>query len=61
MKHDKQILKALSLGGNSKVIGKELGISPRTVESHIAILKAVHGATNTTHLVATAIRKKLIK
>lgn len=61
MKYEKEILKGLSFGGNAKDIGTKLEISPRTVENHIAILKAVHQAKNTTHLVATAIRKKIIK
>lgn len=57
----KKVLMYLSLGKRSKDIGELMGISDRTVEKHIEILKAAHGAKNVTHLVAIALRNQIIK
>lgn len=56
-----RILKLLSHGKNMYEIGKSLGISRRTVEQHILVMRRIEGAENVAHLIAIAFRKKLIK
>lgn len=57
----KEILNFLAKGENSKTIGKEMELSHRTVEKYIELMKLSHQAKSTTHLVAIALRSKLIK
>jgi len=56
-----KMLYALSEGCNAKEIGKQLGLSPRTIEMHIASMRDDFDCKNVTHLVATMLRQKVIK
>jgi len=55
-----QIVELLSYGFKAKDISKKIGISHRTVEGHIRNI-LLEGYDNTTHLVATYLRKGIIK
>lgn len=55
------VLNLLSLGFGPAEIGPALGVSARTAEFHITQLRKDHSAKNVTHLVAIAMRKKIIK
>lgn len=57
---DRQIAKLISLGKDAKEIASMGGISSRTVESILQRMRKDFGCANTTHLVATLIRSKLI-
>jgi two-component system response regulator FixJ len=46
-----EILDLLAEGGSSKTIGVKLGISPRTVDSHIRTIILKLGANSRTHAV----------
>jgi DNA-binding CsgD family transcriptional regulator len=46
-----EILDLLAEGGSSKTIGGKLGISPRTVDSHIRTILLKLGAASRTHAV----------
>lgn len=59
MKKKDQIIALLADGLTSREIGNKLKLSHRTIEVHIAGLKMVYGAKNTTHLVAMWVREKL--
>jgi len=54
-KREKEVLNLASLGGTSKSIGKELSISPKTVEVHIYSLRKKLGAKNIQHAVRLGI------
>jgi len=56
-----KIIKKLSDGRTAFQIGEVLGLSPRTVESHIQSMKGKYKSENVTHLVATMLRNKVIK
>lgn len=56
-----EVLKLLALGGTSKDIGRQLGISPRTVEAHRDRIKFKLRATSTAQLVQCAIVLGLIE
>ena len=58
---DVKIVDLLSKGKGSVEVGKLGGISNRTVESIIATLKFQYKCENIPHLVATFLRKGLIK
>lgn len=58
---DIKILQLLSQGKTAKEIGGLVDTSGRTIEYRLDVLKAAHGAENIPHLVAIAIKKKLIK
>lgn len=58
---DVEILKCLAEGLNTKEIGPLLFRSPRTIESRIAALKELFNCSTRDHLVATALRKKIIE
>lgn len=47
-----KILNLVSQGMKAKQVGLELGISQRTVEKELEILRAAYGAKNTPHLIA---------
>lgn len=55
-----EILQLLSTGLTGNIVGKELGLSARTVHRHIANICKKLGAKNTAHAVAEAIRQGLI-
>lgn len=55
------ILELLSEGNKGEEIAKKLNLSRRTVEKYIEYLKQVHAARNSTHLVAIALRDKIIQ
>lgn len=55
------VLKLLAAGLQSKEIGRELGISPRTIEIHRRNLTWKMGGRNPAHLVAIAMRAGLIE
>jgi DNA-binding CsgD family transcriptional regulator len=46
-----EILGLLAEGGSSKTIGTKLGISPRTVDSHVRTIILKLGAASRTHAV----------
>jgi two-component system response regulator FixJ len=50
-----EILGALSEGKSTKMIARDLGISPRTVDVHRAEIKMKTGATSSTELVRMAV------
>ena len=52
-----QVLKLVADGLENKQIAAELGLQPRTVESHVASLIAAIGATNRTAAAVTAVRR----
>ena len=56
-----QIIEHLSNGLNSAEIGKELGISLKTVEVHRHNILKKTGHKNVVHLIASFLRKGLIK
>ena len=57
---EKMIALYLTGGLNSREIGKELSVSPRTIEKRIEVLCDRFGARNRTHLVSILFRKFLI-
>jgi len=52
---EREIAQLLVMGKSSKVIGRELAISPRTVEAHRARLMNKMNATSVSQLVARLI------
>jgi len=58
---DREIMQLVSEGYKAKEISKELSISVRSVEKRLELLKCAHEAKNLPHLVAIAIKNKLIK
>lgn len=61
IKQQKFIVKQVSEGFTSAEIAHSLKVSKKTVEKHIEIIKAIHGAKNLYNLVAIFFRKKLLK
>ena len=61
VERDNKILELLSQGKTAKQIEELIGISDRTVQYRIDVLKAAHEAENIPQLVTIAIKKKLIK
>ncbi len=57
----KEVVKQLSNGKTAKEIAASGGVSSRLVESIVAKLFDEYGCRNTPHLVATFLRKGLIK
>jgi len=55
------ILAMLADGKQATEIGVALGISPRTVKSHLVVVYAQLGAANAAHAVAIALRRGLIE
>jgi DNA-binding CsgD family transcriptional regulator len=51
-KREKEVLKLISEGLTAKEIGKQLGISKRTIEAHTANMLEKTEAKNKAHLVA---------
>jgi DNA-binding CsgD family transcriptional regulator len=55
-----QVMAFTVSGFTAKEIGEMLGISSRTVEQNLTLMKAEHHAKNIPHLVAIFFRKGLI-
>ena len=58
---DLDIIYRLSCGDTCGRIGADLEVSKRTIEAHVAKLKSYFESATIPHLVATVIRKGLIK
>lgn len=58
---DTEILKLMTDGLSSKQIGDKLGISHRSVERRIEVLKFSHAAKNAVQLIVVAMRKKIVQ
>lgn len=58
---DCEVVRLASLGYRAAEIGKELFLSRRTVEAILSRLQFKYECNNTTHLVATFIRNKIIE
>lgn len=56
-----KIVEYYSHGFRSTEIGQKLGISGRTVEKHIELLRAKNGCKTIPHLVAKFLREKIIE
>lgn len=56
----KKILQGLADGVRPKVMAGQFILSTRTIETHIAHLKIANNCTNIIHLVAMAVREKVI-
>jgi FixJ family two-component response regulator len=54
-RREKQILERIATGASSREIGADLGVSPRTVETHRARIKDKLGARNAADLVRIAL------
>lgn len=61
MLQDREIMQLISEGYRAKDIAARVNMSHRSVEKRLEVLKAAHEANNLPHLVAIAIKKKLIK
>ena len=59
-KREAQILSLVAEGNSNKSIGTDLGISERTVKSHLSSIMSKLGALDRTHAVTTAFRFGLI-
>jgi DNA-binding NarL/FixJ family response regulator len=59
--HQRDILRMLADGLSAKQIAKELGISPRTVESHKYQIMDALGASSTAELIRFAIRYGVVE
>jgi DNA-binding CsgD family transcriptional regulator len=46
-----EIIGLLAEGGTSKTVGAKLGISPRTVDTHVRVIMLKLGAASRTHAV----------
>lgn len=57
---EKEVTQLAANGLSSKEIGKQLGISKRTVEAHLRASRVKLKANNTTHLISIAHRSGLI-
>lgn len=57
-KREKEVLKLISEGKTAKEIGKELGITNRTVQAHTANMLRSTGANNSAQLVAMWYQEK---
>lgn len=57
---ERQCLALVAEGLSSKLIGKRLRLSPRTVELHVARAMRRLGAVNRSHAVALALRQKIL-
>jgi len=58
---DKKVVEMFSKGFTAKRIGELGGVSRRTVEAVVGRLMVQYKCASTTHLVATFLRKKIIK
>ena len=61
MKRRIEIVELLSYGFRAKYIGEKIGVNTRTVEMYVRRMLTENGCDNTTHLVATCLRKEIIK
>lgn len=57
----RQILRAIVEGKPSKVIARDLGISPRTVEAHRAEIRAKTGLTSASELIRAAVMSGFVE
>jgi DNA-binding CsgD family transcriptional regulator len=57
---ERQCLSFVAQGLSSKAISRQLELSPRTVELHVARAIARLGALNRSHAVALALRRKML-
>lgn len=53
---ERLIVKMIAEGHTAKDIARGMSLAPRTVEQHLWDCRRKLGATNNTHLVATALR-----
>lgn len=58
---ERQLLELLSHGLDQDAVARHLGMSYATMVSKVRLLRARLNANTTTHLVAVALRAKLIK
>lgn len=56
-----QILQLLANGYKASEIGDAMGLSTRTVEKYIELMKGEYDARNVVHLAVIAVRNKVIK
>lgn len=57
---ERRVLARCAEGLSVEAVGRELFVAPATVKSHLIRIRQKLEATNTTHAVATAIRRGLI-
>jgi DNA-binding CsgD family transcriptional regulator len=55
------VLRRLMKGDSAKEAAINLGLSPRTVEAHLARIKLKVGARNVSHMVTLALRNDLLR
>lgn len=58
---EKQVVSLVATGASTKEIGLQLGLSPKTIESHRSRIMQKLGFTQTSQLVRYAVRLQLIK
>jgi DNA-binding CsgD family transcriptional regulator len=58
---ERAIVVMFSNGQSATKVARSLNLAPRTIESKLARLRYLFNVENTTHLVATFLRKGLIK
>ncbi len=56
-----EVIKLTAEGHNAQETGQKLGISSRTVEKYLEILRAAYEAKNTPHLIHIAHQQKIIE
>lgn len=56
----REIMLLLADGVTTEAIGQKMGISKRTVEKHLELMRAKMGVKNTIQLIAKSLREKLI-
>lgn len=59
-KREVEILRLIAMGLSAKKIGRELAIAHRTVERHIDHIRLKTRTRNRAHMVAYAVREKLL-
>lgn len=59
-RREREVLRLLFEGATDRRIAERLFISPKTVEKHVASVRAKLGASSRTAAVATALHKRLI-
>lgn len=58
---ERQVVGLVSMGASTKEIGVELGLSPKTIESHRSRIMQKLGFTQTSQLVRYAVRLQMIR
>lgn len=56
-----EILQLMSIGESVIEIGKKVGLSPRSIESHVGKIKVKLDCNNSHHAMAEAFRRNIIK